>query len=39
MKVFLYIFSLILIFISPFLGEVNIEISSIFSLENSLNMV
>ncbi|MCG3677747.1 iron ABC transporter permease [Aliarcobacter butzleri] len=39
MKVFLYILGLIIIFISPFLGETQINIKDIFEFSNSSNMV
>ncbi|WP_323659353.1 FecCD family ABC transporter permease [Aliarcobacter butzleri] len=39
MKAFLYILGLIIIFISPFLGETQISIKDIFEFSNSSNMV
>lgn len=39
MKPFLYILGLIIIFISPFLGETQINIKDIFEFSNSSNMV
>ena len=39
MKAFLYILGLIIIFISPFLGETQINIKDIFEFSNSSNMV
>ncbi|MDK2041236.1 FecCD family ABC transporter permease [Aliarcobacter butzleri] len=39
MKSFLYILGLIIIFISPFLGETQINIKDIFEFSNSSNMV
>ncbi|MFW3371288.1 FecCD family ABC transporter permease [Aliarcobacter butzleri] len=39
MKLFLYILGLIIIFISPFLGETQINIKDIFEFSNSSNMV
>ena len=39
MKPFLYILGLIIIFISPFLGETQISIKDIFEFSNSSNMV
>ncbi|MDN5053463.1 FecCD family ABC transporter permease [Aliarcobacter butzleri] len=39
MKVFLYTLGLIIIFISPFLGETQINIKDIFEFSNSSNMV
>ncbi|MFW2590849.1 FecCD family ABC transporter permease [Aliarcobacter butzleri] len=39
MKVFLYILGLIIIFISPFLGETQINIKDIFEFSNSSNIV
>ncbi|WP_151949284.1 FecCD family ABC transporter permease [Aliarcobacter butzleri] len=39
MKPFLYILGLIIIFISPFLGEILINIKDIFEFSNSSNMV
>lgn len=39
MKSFLYILGLIIIFISPFLGETQINIKDIFEFSNSPNMV
>lgn len=39
MKPFLYILGLVIIFISPFLGETQINIKDIFEFSNSSNMV
>ncbi|WP_323592381.1 FecCD family ABC transporter permease [Aliarcobacter butzleri] len=39
MKAFLYILGLIIIFISPFLGETQINVKDIFEFSNSSNMV
>ncbi|MCT7587227.1 FecCD family ABC transporter permease [Aliarcobacter butzleri] len=39
MKPFLYVLGLIIIFISPFLGETQINIKDIFEFSNSSNMV
>lgn len=39
MKAFLYVLGLIIIFISPFLGETQINIKDIFEFSNSSNMV
>ncbi|MCG3716715.1 iron ABC transporter permease, partial [Aliarcobacter butzleri] len=39
MKAFLYILGLIIILISPFLGETQINIKDIFEFSNSSNMV
>lgn len=39
MKIFLYLFGLIIVFISPFLGETQINIKEIFDFSNSSNIV
>ena len=39
MKIFIYILSFLIIFISPFLGEINISLNQIFSLDDSMSMV
>jgi len=39
MKIVLYIFAFILLFISPFFGEVNLNLNEIFDLSNSSSVV
>ena len=39
MKKILYVFAILIIFISPFLGEITINIKDIFSLNDSLSTV
>lgn len=39
MKIFLYLFSILLIFFAPFLGEIIINFKEIFFLDDSLSMV
>jgi iron complex transport system permease protein len=39
MKTLLYLISFLIIFVSPFLGEINIDLKDIFSLEEHLKVV